>query len=41
MEDRYPGYDLRRKITGVLLPEATATAYLQGIRFDDELSVHW
>jgi len=41
MESQYPGYDLHRKITGVLLPEATAIALLEGVRYDDELSVSW
>lgn len=41
MEDRYPGYDLRRHITGVLLPGYTATVMMQGVRYDDELSVSW
>lgn len=41
MEDRYPGYDLNRKITGVLLPEHVAVGHAQGVRYDDELSVSW
>jgi hypothetical protein len=41
MEDRYPGYDLRRHITGVLLPEFMATVLMQGVRYDDELTVDW
>jgi hypothetical protein len=41
MEDSYPGYDLGRKITGVLLPEHVMASYMPGIRYDDELAVSW
>jgi hypothetical protein len=41
MDDRYPGYDLRRGITGVLLPELMAIAVMRGVRYDDELAVSW
>jgi hypothetical protein len=41
MENAYPGYDLGRKITGRLFPEHLVAAYLEGIRYDDELAVTW
>lgn len=41
IEDDYPGYDLNRKIMGVLLPAYVATAHVQGVPFDDELPVSW
>jgi hypothetical protein len=41
MEDPYPGYDLHRHITGVLLPEFAAIGVMQGTRYDDELAVNW
>ena len=41
MEDRYPGYDLNRKITGGLLPGHISTAHVGGVRYDDELPVDW
>ena len=41
MEDSYPGYDLHRKITGVLLPSFTAVGIPLGLRYDDELEVSW
>lgn len=37
MESRFPGYDVNRKIAGVLLPEHTTTGAMQGTRYDDEL----
>jgi hypothetical protein len=37
IEDRYPGYDLGRKITGRLFPDHVATGYLEGLKYDDEL----
>jgi hypothetical protein len=41
MEDRYPGYDVKRQITGALFPNYIATSYMQGMRYDDELKVDW
>lgn len=38
MESRLPGYDVNRKIAGVLLPEHTATGAMPGTRYDDELN---
>ncbi len=39
MEDRYPGFDIRRKKLGVLFPDHLATSRLGGMRYDDELTV--
>jgi len=33
--------DPSRKVTGVLLPEATVVGHLEGVRYDDELAVNW
>ena len=41
MEDPYPGYDINRKISGVLFPERRTIGILEGMRYDDELSVSW
>jgi hypothetical protein len=41
METTYPGYDLDRKIAGVLLPDVTTSNYLSDARYDDELPVKW
>jgi hypothetical protein len=38
MESRFPGYDVNRQITGVLLPEHITTGAMQGTRYDDELN---
>ena len=40
-EDPYPGFDTRRKKMGGLFPGYYNEFYLQGVRFDDELSVTW
>jgi hypothetical protein len=40
-EDPYPGFDTRRKKMGGLFPSYYNEFYLQGVRFDDELSVTW
>jgi hypothetical protein len=41
METTYPGYELDRKILGVLLPDRIVSSYPGGARYDDELSVDW
>ena len=41
IEDPKPGYDLRRKITGCLLPRTTVVGHMEGMRYDDELPVSW
>jgi len=41
MEAPYPGYDSARKIAGGLLPDTTAIAHIEGVRYDDELDVGW
>jgi hypothetical protein len=41
LEDRYPGYDVKRQITGVLFPDYIATSYMAGMRYNDELKVDW
>jgi hypothetical protein len=41
METTYPGYELDRKILGVLLPDRVVSSYPAGARYDDELSVDW
>ena len=41
LEDRYPGYDVNRKITGCLFPNYVAVGHGPGVRYDDELPVSW
>lgn len=41
MSDNYPGYDLKRQITGAILPGHVVASYFQGIKYDDELAVDW
>ncbi len=36
--DSFPGYDVNRKIVGVLFSEAVITGHLPGVRYDDELA---
>lgn len=38
VQSRFPGYDVNRKIAGVLLPEHTTSSAMQGTRYDDELN---
>jgi len=39
--DHYPGFDVRRKKMGCLFPSNYINLYMQGERFDDDLSVTW
>jgi hypothetical protein len=41
MEDSYPGYDVNRKITGVLFSDVISVGIMQGLRYDDDLAVSW
>jgi hypothetical protein len=39
VEDRYPGYDIGRKLMGALFPEHFVIGNSEGARYDDELAV--
>lgn len=39
IEDEHPGYDVRRKKMGGLFPNYVAVGAMQGMRYDDELSL--
>src|SRR5262245_13157548 len=39
MQNPYPGYDVNRKITGMLFNDAVFNSYMGGLRYDDELEV--
>lgn len=41
LQDSYPGYDVGRKICGVLFPDFVKLGYFQGMQYDDELKVSW
>jgi hypothetical protein len=41
INDPYPGYDVRRKRVTRILPDHSVTGYLEGLRYDDELSADW
>lgn len=39
VEDRYPGYDIRRQKMGALFPDHVAMSIPGGMRYDDELTI--
>jgi hypothetical protein len=41
MEDSYPGYDLNRKITGMLFTDVVTIGTFPGLKYDDDLVVNW
>lgn len=41
ISDPYPGYEVHKKRITRILPNHSMTGYLEGMRYDDELSVDW
>jgi hypothetical protein len=39
IETRYPGYEIGRKKMGVVLPDRIAVGRMQGVKYDDDLTV--
>jgi len=41
IDDAYPGYEVRKRRATRILPDHLVTAFMQGMRCDDELKVDW
>jgi hypothetical protein len=39
IEARYPGYDIGRKKMGVLFPDRVVVGRMEGVKYDDDLTV--
>jgi len=41
IDDAYPGYEVRKRRATRILPDHLATGFMQGTRYDDELTIEW